>query len=219
MHPFFWNVDQLIALEDRIRSFSANRKSVQRVFDENQTVFEGEWTDFVDGVVVKACMHEPGSPPNSNPTSPQPTSSSTSSQGNKKSSPRSSKTSPSISPRPTKTSTLRAAQWISPPHRQNTKPPFIAPSKITFTGLCAARRNRRQHCDEDDKVVKEKMGSLPKDCFDYWEDRFPKFQLHLFLRSLKVVYKGRRIYELRDFTGYYKASPKFYRACANVDID
>lgn len=233
-HPLFWSIEQLVAYEDRLRSYVSHKpnKFLGKYWNIGQKVFTGDWTDNLEDAVRDACMLK--TPPSS-PRSPS-------------RSPPSAK-GPLIPPRPTFTSSLRARRAhaaggagrgtaghggspysVSPRYSGSpssslsssslaTPKKQIPPNKSTFTGLWTARRNRRHHRDEDGKDVREIMGKLPRDNFIYWGKKFPTFELHLFLGSLKAITTEKaHIYETPEFDDYLKGSSKFYEACSRVEI-
>lgn len=90
--------------------------------------------------------------------------------------------------------------------------------RTRMTRLWNTRRNRRHHRDEDTLELRELIGRLPSDNFNFWESRFPYFMLYLFRRMSTYRAPGSpfRLCEDPEFRSYYSASPDFYVLCDRV---
>lgn len=99
----------------------------------------------------------------------------------------------------------------------------------TFMGLWRARRNRRQHRDEDNVNVRRAMGTLQEQNFLFWESRFPAFFMYLFQRLLSyipeeivegAVVRRPFLFQTEEFLGseYFPASAEFYIHFCHVPI-
>lgn len=97
----------------------------------------------------------------------------------------------------------------------------------TFVGLWQARRNRRQHRDEDEYDVRTEMGPMHVANFLFWEEKFPAFFMHLWQRLLCYyqelapgIVGNLRVFELPEFKNseFFPATVDFYEHAINTPI-
>lgn len=98
--------------------------------------------------------------------------------------------------------------------------PLSMEDRMRLTRLWNTRRNRRLHRDEDSLGLRQLIGRLPADNFNFWEQRFPYFTLNLFRRMATYRAPGSpfRVCEDPEFRSYYSASPDFYILCDRVTM-
>lgn len=153
-HPYFMSVHEIIAFEDRLRTYNTQDRNMDAYLEEDKVqVFGGDWTRRLEAKVVNRCL----------------------------------------------TNSI---------------------AKDSFIGLWQARRNRRHHRDQDNETVRDLMGPLLVENFEYWEAQFPAFFLYLFKKMAGYNNDGSFLYSSKEFnkSAYFQASPAFYALCADTPI-
>lgn len=85
--------------------------------------------------------------------------------------------------------------------------------------LLKARRNRRQHREEDDEKIRNTMGPLPVKNFLYWQDKHPYFFIFLYFQLAVYPEAPRYLAPQEELAHYFKAeNTRFYTHCKSVPL-